>query len=109
MATGDRTRSYLVECYWPGVNEQEFSAAVERAQMAACDLRRNGADVNVLGSILVPQDETVFWLFDGAEQDVRTASEQAGVPFERVLEALRIDLRPAREGGAVTQPVPDGD
>jgi hypothetical protein len=44
-----------------------------------------------LGSILVLADETVFCLFDGLEADVRTVSEQAGVPFERVLESLRID------------------
>jgi hypothetical protein len=40
----------------------------------------------------VPADETVFCLFDGAEADVRAVSEQAGVPFERVLESLRIDV-----------------
>lgn len=44
-----------------------------------------------LGSILVPADETVFCLFNGSEADVRAVNERAGVPFERVLESLRID------------------
>jgi hypothetical protein len=38
----------------------------------------------------VTADESVFCLFDGVESDVRAASEQAGVPFERVLESVRI-------------------
>jgi hypothetical protein len=64
---------------------------VHRARAAAAELRRDGRELRFLGSILVPTDETVFWLFDGLEADVRTVSEQVGVPFERVLESLRID------------------
>ncbi len=30
-------------------------------------------------------------VFEGLEEDVRAASAQAGIPFERVLESLRID------------------
>jgi hypothetical protein len=44
-------------------------------------------------------DETVFCLFEGAEEDVRSVSEQAGVPFERVLASLRIDGKPQEEEG----------
>jgi hypothetical protein len=45
----------------------------------------------------VPADETVFCLFDGDEADVRAVSEQAGIPFARVLESLRVDgNRPQR-------------
>jgi hypothetical protein len=33
----------------------------------------------------------VFWLFGGSEADVRAASQQAGVQFERVLESRWID------------------
>jgi hypothetical protein len=51
----------------------------------------------------VPADETVFCLFDGLEDDVRTVSEHAGVPFERVLASLLIDgkqpQRRRRQGG----------
>jgi hypothetical protein len=39
----------------------------------------------------VPADETVFCLFEGCKADVTAASKQADVPFERVLESLRID------------------
>src|SRR5712692_4578496 len=91
-------RSFLVESYWPGVSEQKLVSLVRRAQLAASDLRLEGGEVDFVGSILVPADETVFCLFDGLEADVRAVSERAGVPFERVLESLRIDgHRPVKE------------
>jgi hypothetical protein len=70
---------------------------MERAQAAVADLCRAGRPGDLVGSILVPADETVFCLFDGSEDDVRAASSQAGVPFERVLESLRIDGRHTKE------------
>ncbi len=91
MAGDGRAKSYLVECYWPGISAEQLAAAARRAQQAAVDLRRQGRALRFLGSILVPADEIVFCLFDGAEADVRTVSEQAGVPYERVLESVRID------------------
>jgi hypothetical protein len=84
-------RSYLVECYWPGVTEEKLAAMLERAQEAAQGLRLQGRELRLRGSMLVPEDETVFCFFDGEEADVRTASEQAGIPYERVLLSLRID------------------
>jgi hypothetical protein len=87
MPAAEEQRTYLVECFWPGVDERQHAAAVERAHAAAVDLRREGAQVEFLGSILVQPDETVFCLFAGRDADVRTASERAALPFERVLEA----------------------
>jgi hypothetical protein len=97
MSETDRTRGYLVECYWPGVSEEALVTAAQRARRAAAELRQKGGDVDFLSSILVPADETVFWLFNGREADVRIASEQAGVPFERVLESLHVDGSDRRE------------
>jgi Protein of unknown function (DUF4242) len=91
VSDGDSARSYLVECYWPGVSAEKFASTAKRVQAAASTLRREGRDVVFLGSILVPADESVFCLFDGVEADVRAASERGGIPFERVLESLRID------------------
>lgn len=91
MSGGDVAESYLVECYWPGVDEVRLAAAVQRIRSVASEIRRSGRRVDFRGSILILADETVFCLFDGAEADVRAVSEQAGVPFERVIESLRID------------------
>jgi hypothetical protein len=97
MSGSEEAKSYLVECYWPGISKNTLAAATRRVQEAAAELRGHGHEVWFLSSILVPDDETVFCLFDGEEADVRTASEQAGVPFERVLGSLRIDTND-REG-----------
>jgi hypothetical protein len=91
VSGGAEHRSYLVECYWPGVSEGKLAAVAGRAHEAARELRDQGRELRFLGSILVHADETVFCLFDGEEADVRVVSEQAGMPFERVLESLRID------------------
>jgi hypothetical protein len=90
MFRSDRSRSYLVECYWPGVSAEKLAAAAERAQKAAAHLRSRGRELHFHGSILVPVDETVFYLFDGDEADVRAVSEYSGVPFERILKSLPI-------------------
>jgi hypothetical protein len=90
MSRRTRSRSYLVEYYWPGVSEQKLAVAAGQMQRAAENLRARGHDLQFIGSILVPTDETVFCLFDGIEADVRNVSEQVRVPFERILESLRI-------------------
>lgn len=90
MPGGAQSTSYLVEYYWPGVSEQKLVAAAGQLRRAAEDLRARGHDLTYVGSILVRAGETVFCLFDGTEADVRSVSEQARVPFERILESLRI-------------------
>ncbi|MGH2727911.1 MAG: nickel-binding protein [Actinomycetota bacterium] len=88
MFDGDATRGYLVECYWPGVSVEKLARIGGRARAVASTL---GTDVVFLGSILVPDDETVFCLFEGREDDVRAVTLRAGFPFERIVESLRID------------------
>jgi hypothetical protein len=85
-------KTYLVECFWAGVDERKLASAVGRAQAAASELRRSGHQLEFLGSILVYSDETAFFIFEGAEEDVRAASERAEVPFERVLESMQIRM-----------------
>jgi hypothetical protein len=91
MSSSDCSKGYLVECYWPGVSEEKLTVTAKRAREAAWALRQQGGNVFFIGSILVPADESVFCLFDGVEADVRAATEQAGIPFERLLKSLRID------------------
>jgi Protein of unknown function (DUF4242) len=91
MPRAEEPSTYLVECFWPGIDEQKHASAAERAQAAALQLRREGEDIEFLGSILVPADETVFCFFKGREADVRGASERAGLPFERLLATVRIN------------------
>jgi len=70
MSESGEAKSYLVECYWPGVSEEKLALASQRARRPAHGLRR---------------------------ADVRAVSEEAGMPFERILESLRIDGRQRKE------------
>jgi hypothetical protein len=89
----DGTRSYVVECYWPGVSDQRVNALVERVQAATRTSQLRGAEIEFIETILVRADETVFCLFDGCESEVRAVSSRAEVPFERVLESRRFGAR----------------
>ncbi len=91
MHQSGRPRSYLVECYWPSVDEEQVAVTAQRARAAIGALRPQGGELRLLGSVLVPSDETVFYLFEGEEADVRAVSKQAGAPVERVLESYCID------------------
>jgi hypothetical protein len=91
-----RHRSYLVECYWPGVDKEKIDATLGRARSTTAELRGQGRHLQLVGTMVVPADEAVFWLFDGEEADVPAAATHAVVSFERVLESIRID---ASQGG----------
>jgi hypothetical protein len=88
----DGPGTYLVECYWPAVTRDQHAAAAGRARAAAGEARRAGRELEFLGSILIPAEETVFCLFAGCEDDVRAASQRARLPFERVLESVPIEF-----------------
>lgn len=77
MAT--ESSSFVAECFWPGVREEDVRALDER--IAACVL----SGVRYLGSILIREDEVVLCQFDGPAASVREVAERARVPFERLL------------------------
>jgi hypothetical protein len=79
----------MAECFWPDVHEEHVEQAAERARRSAEHLSAEGTPVRYTGSILVPEDEVVFYLFDGAsEQAVREVCELAKLPFERIVESV---------------------
>ena len=82
---------YVVECYWPGVTEEVLAETLARTRAAALQLRHEGRSVELRGTILLRNDETVFCLFDGDERDVRAAGELGGMPLERVLESVWLE------------------
>src|SRR5262249_18371690 len=89
MFESEPTGDYVVECFWPDVDEAAVRAVDLRAAGAAAELTRCGRPVRCLGSILMREDEVVLCLFDGTPTAVRMAAEQAEIQFERVLEATR--------------------
>lgn len=81
-------RSFVAECFWPGVSEEDVHELDERVR--AC----LAGDVVYRGSMLIRQDEVVLCEFEGTPAAVRGLAERAGVPFERLLETAREERRP---------------
>jgi hypothetical protein len=93
-------RTFLVEHYWPGVTEAALAAAAERVRASAEELAREGTGVRYLHSTLVPEDESAFCLFEAeSEAAVEEAYARAGVPYERLRDALQIKRGPSEPGG----------
>jgi hypothetical protein len=90
-ATASQSRTYLLECYKPGLERAEVESASGRALAAAADLREEGRNVEYAGAILVPEDEVVFHVFLADSADaVREASVRASVEYERVVESIPV-------------------
>jgi hypothetical protein len=83
------TRTYLVECYWPGVSEAQVVETIMRSS-------EPGADdaVRHLDSVLIPADEIVLSVFEGPSAEaVLAATRRAGMLSERVVESVRVGAR----------------
>jgi hypothetical protein len=82
-----RARTYLAECFWPGVTETQLVTAAEHA--------RGTHHATWLELIAIPADEIVLWLYRAAAPvAVADAARHAGFPAERIVESIRI--RPDR-------------
>src|SRR5215208_107390 len=85
---------FLVECFWPGVSIADVNELDRRARQVAQRSRRRGVAVRYLGSLLMPDDEVVLFEFQAPSAEVvAQTSTQAGLPFQRVVPAVR----PAQE------------
>jgi hypothetical protein len=94
-------RAFLVEHYWPGITPDGFEAAAERVRESADALASTGVHIRFLHSTLVPEDEAAFCVFDAESPAVvEEAYARAGVPYERVLDALEIAVN--RDGPPAT-------
>jgi hypothetical protein len=84
-------RTYLVECYSPGIDRTDVESAAVRAGDVSAELRREGRSVEYIGALLVPADEVVFHVFASTSaRAVREASSRAAVRFDRVVESVSV-------------------
>lgn len=82
---------YVVERYLPGVSHSELERKLERLERATRELRDEGTPVHYLGSTIVLEDEACFCQFEGSSKEaVVEANRRAGVPFDRIVTAVRI-------------------
>jgi len=81
---------YAAKCFWPGVTEETVREAATRAGSATG--RRPQAAFR--GALFLPHDELVLCLFEASTGTaVKRASEQAGMPCERVIETVWVSPR----------------
>jgi hypothetical protein len=75
--------TYLAECFWPDVSAHKLARAAREITAAS--------EASCFELILVPADEIVLALFQAPSPTaVTAASRRAGLPSERVIEAVRI-------------------
>jgi hypothetical protein len=90
--------TYLVEHYWPGITAERFERAADQVRRSADAMARAGVRIRLLHSTLVPDDDAAFCVFEAESRAVvEEAYSRAGVPYERVLEALQIGITAASE------------
>ncbi len=78
--------TYVVECFWPDVHQEQVQEAAGRLKRSAEELTLRGQRVQFTGSIFVPTDEVIFYLLEGGSSEaVRTTCQLAGLRFDRVL------------------------
>lgn len=88
------TATYVVECYWPEISEEQVEDALARVTVEA-DGAGTDDPVCSLGCILVPSDGMAFFLFQGASATgVWDVSRGAELPFDRIVECVNIGLVP---------------
>jgi len=84
---------YLVERYEPGIGEERLKADARRLAQVVAAMRRDGAAIEFLSLTFLPADEGAFsWLTSASEELVTTAFERADIPFERIVEAVPVEV-----------------
>jgi hypothetical protein len=83
---------YTAKCFWPGAGESEIRLAAARASREAVQHH-----AGFRGALYLPADELVLCLFEATSpSSVKSESESAGMPCERVMETVWI--APGPEG-----------
>jgi len=85
---------YAAKCYWPGATEEELRDAADRTH------RQDATEDSPVfrGLLYLRGDETALALFEGdSGASVKQASEDVGMPCERVIESGWFG--PPAEGG----------
>ena len=88
------TQTFLVERYWPGVDEAIARSVVSNLERAARAMTSEGTPVAHVGSILMPADQVVFSLIEATDERVaRQVNERADVPLDRIAVAITLRLQ----------------
>jgi hypothetical protein len=97
VGNGDSSE-FVVECFWPGVEEEDLSGLDDRAARSAAAVAAAGGTVHYLGSLLFPEDEVVLCMYAGQVRAVREAAEAASISYERIVGTARSPHALAAQG-----------
>jgi hypothetical protein len=82
--------TYVVECYWPGITEQQANQALAGIARTHVTAARSN-QVRPLACILMPSDGLALFLVSSpSAANVREAGELIQLPFDRIVESLTI-------------------
>ena len=97
---------FLAETYTPRDAAGTAVPGAGDLARAAAQASRPGAPVRFLGAVIVPGEETGFWLYQApAAGAVRAAMTAAGLRPDRITPAMTIQPpRPARPGRGAAAP-----
>ncbi len=85
------TFTFLVERYWPGIDEVQLRSVLPMLDREASAMRAEGELVEHVGTILMPADQVVFTLITAAsEAAVRELNARVDMPIDRVARAIQL-------------------
>jgi hypothetical protein len=83
--------TYLVERYWPGVNNELLAEALNRGRQVMRQMCAEGTPVHHVTSILIPAEEVVFSMYEAPSTTaVRQFNERAAIPVSRIVAAISV-------------------
>ena len=85
---------FLGESYPVGVGRKTLLAAARKARVVAAEMRAEGSEVRFVKSTFVPTEEALICLVDAPSAEVVTElGRRAGLPIQRVVEAVELGFR----------------
>jgi hypothetical protein len=79
---------FVAEQYFPRADADSANRAGNAARRAAEQLVREGARVEFVRSIFLPDDETCLFIYEAdSAETVRIAGERGSLAFERIVQA----------------------
>ncbi len=84
---------YMVERNLAGISMENLAGAQKAAISTAEAMTQSGTDVKYIRSTFAPDDGRCMCLFEAkSEEAVKSLNDEAGLPYNRIVEAL--DLTP---------------
>jgi hypothetical protein len=103
-ATTVSRAAFLVERYWPGVDDEILGSALPRLELSARAMTAEGHEVHHVGSFLMPVDQVVISVICAdSEAIVREVNQRAAMPVDRIAKVTQYGFGLARRPDPATE------